>query len=418
MHRSAILLVLSSVGIGLYVTPAAAQNTQIGIASAVVPRVIGTPPGAAAQVKQVGQAIVFNERVATSETGQAQLLFLDQSSMTVGPNSDITLDEYVYDPKTSTGKMAISVTKGVFRFIGGKISKQDDAVTIKTPTGTAKIKGGIATFRVGADCEATEANPSPSTDCRETIAIFQFGDELEFTTQSGMTERLRRTGFAIVTNTQSPFPLVRRATEAELNALKNGLESTAATGSGQFDSGSIGIVQTALVTRPDVGAAEEVARTFVAAQLATDVTTKVDSLRDITRLTSLTAGVVPSFVTIPIAGTGTYGGAFAGTVVNGGATFTATGTFLNVYNFGLRSGTFTVSNFDSRNYAGGVGAPAANPGAFSGALTSTGGGAVVSGSVNGTFITGGGDTVRGVNGAFNLQGTDYRASGSFSGQRQ
>ena len=35
----------------------------------------------------------------------------------------MTIDEFVYDPKTGTGTMALSATRGVFRFVGGKLSK-------------------------------------------------------------------------------------------------------------------------------------------------------------------------------------------------------------------------------------------------------------------------------------------------------
>ena len=75
----------------------------------------------------------FNERIATGALGQTQILFLDESAMTIGPNSDLVIDEFVYDPKTGTGQLAMSATRGVLRFVGGKLSKQDEGVRVRTP---------------------------------------------------------------------------------------------------------------------------------------------------------------------------------------------------------------------------------------------------------------------------------------------
>jgi hypothetical protein len=76
------------------------------------------------------------------------MLFLDGSALTAGPNSDVVLDEFVYDPASETGKLSISATKGVLRLVGGKISK-NEPITLKTPTATIGIRGGIAVYDNG-----------------------------------------------------------------------------------------------------------------------------------------------------------------------------------------------------------------------------------------------------------------------------
>ena len=35
----------------------------------------------------------------------------------------MTIDKFVYDPTTQKGELAVNATKGVFRIIGGRISK-------------------------------------------------------------------------------------------------------------------------------------------------------------------------------------------------------------------------------------------------------------------------------------------------------
>ena len=102
----------------------------------------------------LGQDVVFNERITTEAQGQTQILFVDESTLSVGPNANMVVDQFVYDPNAGTGKLAASLGRGVFRFVGGKLSKQDNAVTMRTPTATIGIRGGVMLVRVRPDCTA------------------------------------------------------------------------------------------------------------------------------------------------------------------------------------------------------------------------------------------------------------------------
>jgi hypothetical protein len=121
-------------------TPALAQQ-KVGAATAVNPEATGVPPGGAVRQIVIGQDVVHNERITTSTAGQTQITFLDQSSMMLGPDADLTIDNFVFDPTTSSGQLAMSATKGVFRYVGGALSHAG-AVTINTPAGELGIRGG------------------------------------------------------------------------------------------------------------------------------------------------------------------------------------------------------------------------------------------------------------------------------------
>lgn len=114
-----------------------ADAQQVGTASAV-------NPAATANLKtiSIGQSIAHKERIQTKASGSVQLLFLDKTSMTIGPNSDLTIDEYVYDPSANTGKLAATLSKGALRFVGGQISHNGDA-EIKTASALIGIRGGV-----------------------------------------------------------------------------------------------------------------------------------------------------------------------------------------------------------------------------------------------------------------------------------
>ena len=110
-------------------------QTMIGQASGVKPQADGTVAGPL----KSGSNVHESETVRTGTVGQANLRFLDQSTLNVGPTSVIKLDKYVYDPNKQSGAIAIEATRGAFRFVAGSQNKAD--VKIKTPYGTLGVRG-------------------------------------------------------------------------------------------------------------------------------------------------------------------------------------------------------------------------------------------------------------------------------------
>lgn len=176
--RLAVLAGIMLIGAG-----SAFAQQKVGISSAVNPQATGTPPGAAAHPLVIGQEVVFNERIATTDKGQTQLLFLDESSMSVGPNSDLTIDQFVYDPSRGTGKLAMSATRGLLRYVGGKLSKQDGAVTLRTSTATLAVRGGAFILNIQHD--------------GVTQVIFLYGDGITLRDAQGVVRSVTRPGFEI-----------------------------------------------------------------------------------------------------------------------------------------------------------------------------------------------------------------------------
>jgi hypothetical protein len=164
-------------GAVLAAVPAVAQ--QVGTAAAVNPLSESTPPAGQSRVLQIGARIVHKERIKTTATGTVQLLFVDKTTLSVGPNSNLVIDKFVYDPAAGTGQMVTSLTKGALRFIGGQLSHQG-AATVKTPVATIGIRGGTATIEHAKN---------------GTRIINHFG-QLSVTNGCG-TVVVRRTGFAV-----------------------------------------------------------------------------------------------------------------------------------------------------------------------------------------------------------------------------
>src|SRR5437764_3016535 len=136
------------------VHPAAAQS-KVGVTSATDGDPLGKPPAENERVLRIGIDVQANEVVTTHGNDRAHLVFLDGTSLTVGPNARLTIDRFVYDPNSKTGDLAITASQGVMRLVGGKISKTNP-ITINTPSGTIGIRGGIGIF--GVTPRSTNAN--------------------------------------------------------------------------------------------------------------------------------------------------------------------------------------------------------------------------------------------------------------------
>jgi hypothetical protein len=169
---------------GTMLTPPAfaQQPPLIGAVGAVNPRTTGQPP-TLNQPRQlvIADDIVLNERIIAGPDGAAQVMFLDQTTLTVGPNSDVVIDSYLYNPEQGSGQMALSLARGAMRFIGGRITKTEPA-TVDLAGAVVAVRGGIADLRlVDGGAEATF-----------------LGGEFMTVTREGETVRVARPGGRVV----------------------------------------------------------------------------------------------------------------------------------------------------------------------------------------------------------------------------
>jgi len=119
---------------------------RAGVAAQVNPTVQGGLGQATERVIAVGSDVFRDERIITGDSGLTHLLFLDQSSLTIGPGSEVVIDRFVYDPDRNAGELVFSTAKGVMRFVGGALSKQGK-VEAKTPLGSIGIRGAVVLLK-------------------------------------------------------------------------------------------------------------------------------------------------------------------------------------------------------------------------------------------------------------------------------
>ena len=179
----------------------------VGVTSAADGQPLGKPPNENERILRIGIDVQANELVTTGVNDRAHLVFLDGSSLTVGPDARLTIDRFVFDPSTQKGDLAINATKGVFRLVGGKISKTN-AIAITTPSSTIGIRGGITIFSVNQ---------------KQTTADFVFGYSMTVTA-GGKTEKATRAGSQVITDFGGVPGAVTLMKPGSVSALLNNLE--------------------------------------------------------------------------------------------------------------------------------------------------------------------------------------------------
>ena len=200
-----------AIGAAVVSSGSAMAAPKVGVAAAVNTEAYGTPPGGARRTMVLGENVIYQHRIETGGTGLVQVLLVDGSTFTVGANSDLVIDEFVYDPDAGSGKLVASFGKGVARFVGGRLSKKKGGVTVKTPVGTIGIRGGIANLNLAAGEGAAFS--------------LLFGDELSFTGTDGSTNRVYESGYTLQVDFNGSAGRVRQTTQADLGGVQQGLSS-------------------------------------------------------------------------------------------------------------------------------------------------------------------------------------------------
>jgi hypothetical protein len=110
----------------------------IGVISAGIGEIINQD----SEKLTTGSKIYYGDTIIVKEKSNAQILLLDETALTVGEKSELTIDDFVYDPKSKVGKIVSNIKVGTVRIITGEISKQNpDNLEVNIPTGTIGARG-------------------------------------------------------------------------------------------------------------------------------------------------------------------------------------------------------------------------------------------------------------------------------------
>ena len=189
-----------------------AQEVESGVIAIASSPVKITNAQGEVRIAKTGDKIYLNDKIQTDTQGKTQILLKDQMTISLGPNSQMVVDKFVYDPKDkSKNELSTQIKQGAFKFISGKIASDNkDAMKVSTPKATIAIRGtGVA-----GDIQPT------GTD---TIVLLDGQIGVTSNTYSKTTQIIAQSGYGVTVNPNglvSPPAVVPSAT---LNTILNQL---------------------------------------------------------------------------------------------------------------------------------------------------------------------------------------------------
>jgi hypothetical protein len=91
---------------------------------------------------RVGLPVQAADKVVTGADGTVGITFADNSLLSVGPDSVLAIDRYVFDSTTHAGQFDSTLSKGTLAVISGKMVKQSpDAMRVHTPSAIMGVRG-------------------------------------------------------------------------------------------------------------------------------------------------------------------------------------------------------------------------------------------------------------------------------------
>lgn len=136
---------VSAKPIGKIVTVAGTVAVE-HVAAVVVQAAVGNPGGGA----KIGDPIYLGDMVQTGADGRVGVTFTDGTAFNLASNARMVMTEFVYDPNGKSNSTLLSLTKGTFTFVAGKIAKTGD-MKIDTPVATMGIRGTTPHVEISDD---------------------------------------------------------------------------------------------------------------------------------------------------------------------------------------------------------------------------------------------------------------------------
>jgi hypothetical protein len=141
--RIALILIV------FYVTPADAQSlaaaglVKVTSGSAVVVRDGVERPAL------IGFPVFASDHLKTGADGRLGLTLKDDTRLSLGPNSELRLDQFEFAPADGRFGLVIKFVRGVAAYVSGRIAKlSPDSVRLETPAAIVGVRGTTLGIRV------------------------------------------------------------------------------------------------------------------------------------------------------------------------------------------------------------------------------------------------------------------------------
>ena len=89
-----------------------------------------------------GTPIRAGNVLKTGKQGSMGVTFKDNTMMSLGPDTELAVDDYLYAPAKGDLKLGARIVKGTLNYTSGVIAKlKPEAISLATPTGSIGVRG-------------------------------------------------------------------------------------------------------------------------------------------------------------------------------------------------------------------------------------------------------------------------------------
>ncbi len=106
--------------------------------------------GAALQARP-GDAVFVTDTLRTRDNGAIGVTLADDTRVSLGPDSEMRLERYVFAPADGALGMVLNFVHGVAAYVSGRMAKlAPDAVRLETPAAIVGVRGTTVAIKVGS----------------------------------------------------------------------------------------------------------------------------------------------------------------------------------------------------------------------------------------------------------------------------
>jgi hypothetical protein len=98
---------------------------------------------------QIGQLVFEGDGLRTAADGRIGVTMNDDTRVSVGPGSEIRIDQFLYAPAEGRLGFALAIVRGFVAYVSGRIAKlSPDSIRLETPSATVGVRGTRLAIRV------------------------------------------------------------------------------------------------------------------------------------------------------------------------------------------------------------------------------------------------------------------------------
>lgn len=175
---------------------------------------------------KIKSTVFKNDIIRTSKTGRVQILFTDKTIVSLGISTEMKIAQYFWDKEQQKGALTNEIREGVFRVLGGAITKTSpENFKTQTPVATIGIRGSIykGKFREG-----------------KLAVLFEGGKGIDVVNKAASIP-ITRPGFGTTVKSRDEKPTpVERFSSKQLSDIDTELDTESTTDSREQESSEKG----------------------------------------------------------------------------------------------------------------------------------------------------------------------------------